>query len=66
MIEDQRLIRPKDLARELCISPQTLWRWRRENRIPEPLFLGPRMRAWEVNVIEEWLKQQRENTEKSH
>jgi len=66
MTKHDRLIRPKELAQILGVSNQTIWRWRRESEIPEPIFLGPRMIAWEAKVIEKWLEEKRSETEILH
>jgi prophage regulatory protein len=63
---EKQMIRPKELAQQLSVSVQTLWRWRRENRLPPPITLGPRMIFWEVQVIEDWIEQKRDKPEKTH
>jgi prophage regulatory protein len=55
-METTRLIRPNELARTLGVSTVTLWKWRRDKILPEPLKIGPRFIAWEPEVIQEWLK----------
>lgn len=51
-----QLIRASDLCRYLRISSTTLWRWRRQNLIPQPLSLGPRMIGWHATDIHDWLE----------
>lgn len=57
-MNEKKLMRAKELANYLCVSPQTLWRWRRNKTFPQPFQLGPRMIVWEVSTIDEWLNQQ--------
>lgn len=45
------ILRPDELASRWGISKTTLWRWRKEKLIPQPLLLGPRMIGWHVDVI---------------
>ena len=63
----QLIIRPKSLASQLGVSKTTLWRWRREGILPQPLKLGPRMIGWEKSTIDNWLENQRSNlTKETH
>jgi prophage regulatory protein len=57
-MEATRLIRPKELAKALGVSTVTLWKWRRDKILPEPLKIGPRFVAWQPETIEKWLKAQ--------
>jgi predicted DNA-binding transcriptional regulator AlpA len=66
MTKHNQLVRPKELAAILGVSSQTIWRWRKDNQIPEPIFLGPRMIAWEAKVIEKWLEEKRSRAEILH
>lgn len=53
----QGIIRLSELTEILGVSATTVWRWRRENRIPQSLSLGPRMVGWRRKDIDEWLNQ---------
>ncbi len=53
------LIKPAELAKCLGVSKITLWRWRNEHSIPQPIQLGPRMIGWRVSDIEIWLESKR-------
>jgi len=37
------------------ISRQTLWRWIRDGRFPEPIRLSPRRRVWKESALQEWM-----------
>ncbi|MBE0459946.1 helix-turn-helix transcriptional regulator [Pseudoalteromonas prydzensis] len=53
-----QIVRPNQLAKELDVSLCTLWRWRQQNKLPQPIQLGPRLVGWKREVIEEWLDSQ--------
>ncbi|MFG0872560.1 helix-turn-helix transcriptional regulator [Aeromonas media] len=53
------IIRPTQLAEELGVSTTTLWRWRQQGIIPQPLSLGPRLVGWDRSVINQWLESQK-------
>lgn len=53
-------IRQEDLAKELGISKTTLWRWRRDKRLPPPIHLSSRVVGWRTADIEQWLITQSE------
>lgn len=51
-----RLLRPKDAAAMLAISPNTLWRWTRERKdFPSPVKLGPGSTAWRLADLEAFI-----------
>ncbi len=55
---DRNLIRINELATYLNISKVTVWRWRKEGRLPPPRALGPKIVFWERETIEAWLDEQ--------
>lgn len=50
-----KFIRAAELSELLGISSTTLWRWRQQKIIPQPLALGKRIVGWQEEVIQEWL-----------
>ena len=40
----------------LPVSAATVWRMVLRGAFPKPVKLGPRMTAWSVDAIDEWLK----------
>lgn len=54
--KEKKIIRANELAQLLGISNTTLWRWRRSNAVPQPIYLGPRMIGWRVEDINSWLE----------
>lgn len=57
MTEKTILIRPQKLAEMLGVDLVTLWRWRKQNKIPQPISLGGRLIAWRLSTIEQWLSE---------
>ncbi|MNY36962.1 Prophage CP4-57 regulatory protein (AlpA) [compost metagenome] len=53
------IIRPTQLAEELGVSTTTLWRWRQQGVLPQPISLGPRLVGWDRSVINRWLESQK-------
>lgn len=52
----QLIMRPSQLALELGVSKTTLWRWRQQGILPQPIALGPRLVGWDRNVINQWVE----------
>ncbi|WP_083293082.1 AlpA family transcriptional regulator [Hydrogenophaga sp. PML113] len=48
-------IRQAGLLEVLPISPATLWRWVSKDVFPKPVKLSPRVTAWRVEDVENWL-----------
>jgi predicted DNA-binding transcriptional regulator AlpA len=53
----QPFVRQHQLAKALDVSLTTLWNWRRQGYLPEPIPLGPKFVGWHRDVINEWLEQ---------
>jgi prophage regulatory protein len=56
--ETPKFIRPHQLAKMLGVSTVTLWRWRKERILPEPLSIGPRFIGWPSSIIDQWINDQ--------
>jgi prophage regulatory protein len=54
-MELTKFIRPQQLAIMLGVSTVTLWRWRKDRILPEPLSIGPRFIGWPPSVIYQWI-----------
>ena len=50
-------LRAKELSELLSVNPSTLWRWRRQNILPQPVEIGPNVVAWSHESIQQWLKE---------
>lgn len=55
---DRNFIRVSDLATHLNISKVTVWRWRKEGRLPPARAISTRVVGWERETIERWLEEQ--------
>lgn len=53
-MEDQ-LIRPRDLAEKLSISLATLYRMKKDGKLPPQVKIHERAVGWKVSDIEEWI-----------
>lgn len=51
-----RIIRGKELAVMLNLSPTTIWRMRRSGLLPEPKSISVRAVGWDLAVIEAWIE----------
>ncbi|MFG0888092.1 helix-turn-helix transcriptional regulator [Vibrio sp. CJQ_6] len=40
------------------ISKVTVWRWRKEGRLPAACAISPRVVGWKRETIESWLEEQ--------
>tara|TARA_R110001583_G_scaffold19264_1_gene75573 strand:+ start:1437 stop:1619 length:183 start_codon:yes stop_codon:yes gene_type:complete len=53
------IIRPAELAELLGVSQTTVWRWRKQKILQEPIKLGSRLVGWRKEDIDEWLARQK-------
>ncbi|GBL05521.1 AlpA family transcriptional regulator [Glaciecola sp. KUL10] len=53
----QPFVRQNELAKYLGVSVVTLWNWRKNGYLPEPITLGPRFVGWKREVINSWLEE---------
>ncbi|MBE4186426.1 helix-turn-helix transcriptional regulator [Vibrio parahaemolyticus] len=60
-MNDKKFIRINELATYLNISKVTLWRWRKEARLPAACAISPRVVGWKRETIESWLDEQANN-----
>ena len=47
-----QLLDAREVARLLCISLPTLWRYVKQERIPQPVRRGPRVVGWRLRDTE--------------
>ena len=55
LYEKKCFLRINDLVDFLGVSRSTLWRWRKDSIIPEPVRVGKRVVLWRKADIEEWV-----------
>ena len=53
---DLKLIDQKQLARLLGVSERTIYRWRRQKKLPRPLVFDLNRPFWSMAQIENWEK----------
>ena len=51
-VTQTKYLTDRQLAERWSVSRDTIWRWRREGRIPNPIHLGPNSTRWKLNCIE--------------
>ncbi|WP_076920534.1 AlpA family transcriptional regulator [Pseudoalteromonas sp. SK18] len=61
MKKTTRIIRPKELAEMLGVTTVTLWNWRQQNKIPQPISFGTKFIGWKESTIEAWLSEKENN-----
>ncbi|KPH89198.1 hypothetical protein AMS57_18300 [Pseudoalteromonas undina] len=61
MKKTTRIIRPKELAEMLGVTTVTLWNWRQQNKIPQPISFGTKFIGWKESAIEAWLSEKENN-----
>jgi predicted DNA-binding transcriptional regulator AlpA len=50
-------VSPKEVAKQLCVTPETLMTWARKGTFPKPIELGHRSHRWKRAVVESFLNQ---------
>ena len=61
-----KVIRFNDVAKRLGISRTTLWRWRRQGRVPPSRQLGPNVVGWTEDEIDTWLESRPKVGQQNH
>ena len=54
-----RLLDPRELAKMLGVTRQTIYLWRQAGRLPQPIRLGRRVIRWPEDEIRQWIRQPR-------
>ncbi len=55
LLSSTRVVRRKELAKQLGISEVSVWRWERKGLLPPKLQLGPNVVDWLESEIDQWL-----------
>ena len=63
MSEQTQIIRAKALAKTMGVSTTTLWRWRQQGVIPQPMLIGSRVVGWDKKSIDEWIENLKQSQE---
>lgn len=53
---EERIIRLKDVVKQVGLSASTISRLRESNDFPKPVKLTPRIIGWKLTEINEWLE----------
>ena len=56
-----KYIPKKQVARILGVSSSTVSRWVKTNYLPEPIPFGPNIIKWDINEIEKWIEERKNN-----
>ena len=46
----EQLFTVTTIAERLSVHPKTIWRWVREGRFPQPIYIAPRLPRWRANA----------------
>ena len=52
---NKRFYAKEDIMEILNASESSILRWRREQKIPEPIKIGRKVLGWPISDFEEWL-----------
>lgn len=55
--EKTEFVSPREIARQLCVTPETLLAWSKAGRFPAPIEFGRRSRRWKRSAVETFLNQ---------
>jgi predicted DNA-binding transcriptional regulator AlpA len=53
-MSEARLISKREVARQLGVSPSTIYRFRLAGNFPDPVLLGTRKLRWQSEEIDQW------------
>lgn len=51
----EKFLRIDDVMSLTGLAKSTVWLWVKENKLPKPIKLSPRVTVWKLTEIEEWL-----------
>ncbi len=49
-----KFLRVKQVSEKLGIGKSTVWLWLKQNKLPKPIKLSPRVTVWVEKDIEDW------------
>jgi len=52
----RNLLRIQDVMKKTGIAKSTIWLWVKENKLPKPIKLSPRITVWDENEIDKWIE----------
>lgn len=57
-MDNERLLRAKEVAGYLGIGVSTVWLWVKQDKIPKPFKLTPSTTVWKHSEIQDFIKKQ--------
>jgi len=64
--ENGSLLDVKQVSKRIHASERTVWSMVQKGTLPPPLKLGRKMRRWEPEIIEQYLRAKRAEATKEH
>ena len=55
MEKNKKFIRINSVMEKTGLAKSTVWAWVKENRIPAPIKLSPRVTVWIESELDEWI-----------
>lgn len=52
-----KIVRTKEFWEGIGVDRSTMWRWIKQGILEPPLRLGPKVRGWTWDYIEQWLRE---------
>ncbi|MCI6529535.1 MAG: AlpA family phage regulatory protein [Mesosutterella sp.] len=62
-LHDQQMIRAKDIARLLAVSPDAIYRMSGAGRFPRAIKLADRVVVWRLSEVKAWIEKKAEARE---
>lgn len=62
-LHEQQMIRAKDIARLLAVSPDAIYRMAGEGRFPRAIKLADRVVVWRLSEVKAWIEKKAEARE---
>lgn len=55
---NQQFIRLPEVSKLTGLAKSTVWLWVKENKLPKPIKLSPRVTVWHLSDLEQWIEKQ--------
>jgi prophage regulatory protein len=54
---DVKLLRMKQLLKEIPVSKSTIYQWVKDGKFPKPTLYSSRLAAWKESDVRAWIEQ---------